>query len=219
MSPSLNLNYRDCHFLMGATQLSQLPADQAREVAFAGRSNAGKSSVLNTLTGHKKLARTSKTPGRTREINVFQLGESNRIVDLPGYGYAKVTKSMQEAWGKLLASYLNQRTGLVGLILIMDSRHPLKDSDQQLINWCNESQMPLHCLLTKADKMSRGQGLQELQRVKQELTKLNQFATAQLFSSTKKTGVDDLQHILNQWLAPTLEKELYATGHRQSQQP
>lgn len=191
--------------MLGASALSQLPAETGIEVAFAGRSNAGKSSVLNTLTGRKKLARTSKTPGRTREINLFDAGADCRIVDLPGYGFAKVTRSMQEQWSKLLDSYLRQRACLGGLILIMDIRHPLRELDEQLVVWCRESNMPLHALLTKADKLSRGRGMAQLHLTQTRLAQLGSGASVQLFSAPARMGIEALEAVLDRWFRNAAE--------------
>ncbi len=149
-------NFQAAEYLKSATELGHLPNDEAVEVAFIGRSNAGKSSALNTITGLKALARVSKTPGRTQAINLFTLNAKHRLVDLPGYGYAKVPLSMKEKWQANINAYLAERECLRGLVLIMDVRHPLKDSDKQLLMWAAEAELPVHVLLTKADKLSRG---------------------------------------------------------------
>ena len=143
-------------FFVSAYNLQQLPPDQGREVAFAGRSNAGKSSALNALTGHKQLARISKTPGRTQLINYFQVAPGCYLVDLPGYGYAKVPQALRRHWQHTLERYLNQRQALQGLCMLMDSRHPLTELDQQLLMWSQYRELPCHILLTKADKFKKG---------------------------------------------------------------
>lgn len=187
-------------FLISAAKLAQLPADDGCEVAFAGRSNAGKSSAINVLTGNQQLARTSKTPGRTQLINIFALDVQRRLVDLPGYGYAKVSKQVKQQWDALLDDYLRNRRSLRGLILLMDSRHPLKEFDLQLIQWCADAELPLHILLTKSDKLSRGAAANTLQKVKAGLKKTMPQASVQLFSALKKSGTDNLILVLDKWL-------------------
>ena len=150
------ISFAKAQFLLSAPTLSQCPDDTGCEVAFAGRSNAGKSSAINVLTRQGKLARTSKTPGRTQLINFFSLTEHCRLVDLPGYGYAKVPKAVKQRWDEHLAEYLQRRQSLRGLILLMDVRHPLQDFDRQMVLWADQSDMPVHILLTKADKLKRG---------------------------------------------------------------
>jgi len=186
--------------MLAAHRVSQLPADQGAEVAFAGRSNAGKSSALNALTNHKGLARTSKTPGRTQQMVAFSLptpaaeaqaGSVQRLIDLPGYGYAKVPLEMREHWKMEIDAYLNQRRSLRGLVLIVDIRHPLKDFDRQMLEFCFATQLPCHLLLTKADKLSRGQATQALATLRKQFAAEGLHATAQVFSSSAGTGVDE----------------------------
>ena len=192
--------YSQAVFLKSAPRADQLPDDIGYEVAFAGRSNAGKSSALNCLTGIRQLARTSKTPGRTQLINVFTVGdESKRLIDLPGYGYAKVALSIKHEWQKNLANYLKVRKSLRGLVLLMDIRHPLKDLDISMINWSIDQQLPLHILLTKADKLSRGAANSIVLQVRKQYELLPDLITVQAFSSLKKQGVDELIEVLNQW--------------------
>ncbi|WP_455207067.1 ribosome biogenesis GTP-binding protein YihA/YsxC [Kaarinaea lacus] len=192
--------YRRAQFLTSAGKLSQLPEDQGYEVAFAGRSNAGKSSAINVLTGNQQLARTSKTPGRTQLINYFYLDELRRLVDLPGYGYAKVAKEIKQQWDALLDDYLRSRRSLKGLILLMDCRHPMKEYDMQLIRWCAAAHLPLHILLTKSDKLKKGAASNTLQAVKVQLKELMPEATVQLFSALKKSGTENLILMLDNWL-------------------
>jgi len=192
--------YRRAKFLISAGKLSQLPADEGYEVAFAGRSNAGKSSAINVLTGNQQLARTSKTPGRTQLINYFYLDDTRRLVDLPGYGYAKVAKEVKQQWDALLDDYLRSRQSLRGLILLMDCRHPLKEFDEQMVRWCAAANLSLHILLTKSDKLKKGAAANALQSVKARLGALYPQATVQLFSSTKSSGVDNLASLLDIWL-------------------
>lgn len=189
-------------FLMSAPSVKQSPKDEGKEVAFAGRSNAGKSSVINTLTDNKKLARTSKTPGRTQLLNFFSLSEDRRLVDLPGYGFAKVPAAVKRDWNRNLAGYLQERQSLVGVIMLMDIRHPLQKYDWQIIRWASESKMSVHLLLTKSDKLKRGAINNTLLSVEEELTKekLSANFTIQAFSSIKRFGLDELKHKLATWL-------------------
>jgi GTP-binding protein len=184
--------FPSAHFMVGAAQPSQFPTDDGAEVAFAGRSNAGKSSALNAIVARQSLARTSKTPGRTQQINFFEFRPGCRVVDLPGYGFAKVPIPMQQHWKALLNAFFTQRQSLRGVIQIMDCRHPLTDYDVQLIEFANERGIPVHVLLTKADKLSRSQGMNTLKQVRSAL----EGAGVQLFSATAKTGVDDARKAL-----------------------
>lgn len=204
---SILLNpYTQAEFLKSAARVEHLPADTGYEVAFAGRSNAGKSSALNCLTGNKRLARTSKTPGRTQLINLFIVKDADhRLVDLPGYGYAKVARQVKEDWQTHLAHYLEVRDSLRGLVILMDSRHPLKESDQLLIQWAINRMLPVHLLLTKADKLSRNQTQQAVNVVKNYCAKLPidldlyTAPSVQAFSTLKKQGIETLVDRLNQW--------------------
>ena len=180
--------------------MSNAPADFGCEVAFAGRSNAGKSSAINALTGNTKLARTSRTPGRTQLINFFTVADQIRLVDLPGYGFAKVPLKVKQEWNKQLERYLQLRQSLKGLILLMDIRHPLKDYDRQMIEWAVKSEMPVHILLTKSDKLKRGPAKSALFAVQKELQKHDRWISVQLFSSLSHDGMDELQRTLNWWL-------------------
>ena len=191
--------YTVATFLKSAARVPQLPEDSGYEVAFAGRSNAGKSSALNCLTGNKQLARTSKTPGRTQLINLFTIDEERRLVDLPGYGFAKVSLAVKQDWQKHLAHYLQVRTCLCGLILLMDIRHPLKDLDQTMINWALDRELPVHILLTKADKLSKSDVKNTLNKVKKQYELLPDLISVQAFSATKKTGLEELIEQLNIW--------------------
>ena len=179
-------------FVLAAHRLSQLPADQGAEVAFAGRSNAGKSSALNALTNHKGLARTSKTPGRTQQMVAFSLPAADvRLIDLPGYGYAKVPQEMREHWKQEIDAYLHRRRSLRGLVLIVDIRHPLKEFDRLMLQFCADTGLPCHVLLTKADKLSRGAGTQALAALRKQFAAEGLHASAQVFSSSAGTGVDE----------------------------
>ncbi|WED44698.1 ribosome biogenesis GTP-binding protein YihA/YsxC [Legionella cardiaca] len=200
--------YVRASFLKSAARVNQLPPDQGFEVAFAGRSNAGKSSALNCLTGIRQLARTSKTPGRTQLINLFSLDESRRLVDLPGYGYAKVAQEVKQDWQQHLAHYLEVRQCLQGLVLLMDCRHPLKELDQMMIDWALSRQLPVHILLTKADKLSRSEVKNTLSKVRKHYQLMTDLISVQAFSSLKKEGLEELIIKLNQWFAwPAPESE------------
>jgi len=201
--------YRKAHYTVSATQLSQLPPDSGYEVAFAGRSNAGKSSAINTITGINALARISKTPGRTQMINFFHLDTDRALVDLPGYGYAKVPEKMKLKWQQTLSKYLETRQSLRGLMLMMDIRHPLKNFDLQMLLWAKQAALPIHILLTKADKLKRGAAGNALQQVKNELSESELDASVQLFSSLNHQGRDEAIHVLDTWFeldtAPSTE--------------
>lgn len=194
-----NRYYRQAHFLISAGKAKQFPADGS-EVAFSGRSNAGKSSAINTLCDNKGLARTSKTPGRTRLVNFFQLDEQRRLVDLPGYGFAKVPVAMKNEWEKLMTQYLSEQQALKGLVIIMDIRHPLNDYDWQMLEWCNHFQLPAHVLLTKADKIKRGAQQNSKLKTQKLLKDAGINASVQIFSALKKTGLDELVAKLDDWL-------------------
>jgi GTP-binding protein len=196
----MNPLYRQARFALSAPEPRHLPPDTGAEVAFAGRSNAGKSSALNALTNQRALARTSKTPGRTQEINVFPVAEDIRLIDLPGYGYAKVPERVRAHWQKALPEYLSQRRCLRGLVVIMDVRHPLTAHDRQMLEWCQHAGLPVHVLLTKADKLKRGPALSTLQNVRSELSGSFPGSTVQLFSATRAMGVDELHRQLDRWL-------------------
>lgn len=187
-------------FLISAAALAQLPFDQGAEVAFAGRSNVGKSSALNAITGVRGLARTSKTPGRTQLINFFSLDNTRRVVDLPGYGYAKVPLEIKARWEKTLAQYLETRTSLRGLVLLMDIRHPLKEFDKNMLAWASQRQLPLHILLTKADKLSRSVALRTLQQVNKALVEYPSATSIQLFSAQSGLGLAEARKHLLKWL-------------------
>lgn len=196
-SPEPKTNpYRAARYVVSAHHLRQLGGDEGYEVAFAGRSNAGKSSAINALTGQKSLARTSKTPGRTQQIVVFEIDRQRRIADLPGYGYAKVPEKLREHWRQLMQRYFETRRSLRGVILVMDVRHPLRPFDQQMLAWCSASGVPCHVLLTKADKLKRGPARSTLLQVRKALPP---GATAQVFSAKTREGLDELIGRLNEW--------------------
>ena len=186
-------------FTISAPDIRRLPADSGIEVAFAGRSNAGKSSALNTLTNQRSLARTSKTPGRTQLINIFEIAENKRLVDLPGYGFAKVPMEMKKKWQKALGEYLEKRECLKGLVILMDIRHPLKDLDMDLIKWAAEGELPVLALLTKSDKLSQGKVSSQVLTVKKQLASLNADIKVQAFSSLKRTGSEQADAVICNW--------------------
>jgi GTP-binding protein len=191
------LDYRSARYLKSAPTLRDCPPDSGAEVAFAGRSNAGKSSAINTLTDNGKLARTSKTPGRTQLLNFFALDEEHRLVDLPGYGFAKVPIAVKEAWQAHLEEYLSGRLSLRGLVLLMDIRHPLQPFDQLMLEWGRRAGMPMHVLLTKADKLKFGAAKKALLEVRRAI---GDSASVQLFSSLDRSGLDELRARLDAWL-------------------
>ena len=192
--------FQQTRFIMGTPDSRRAPPDSGAEVAFAGRSNAGKSSALNVITGQRALARISKAPGRTREINFFEVSEGIRLVDLPGYGYAKVSKSMEDQWQRDIARYQETRQSLCGVVLLMDVRHPLKEYDQQVLNWCYAAELQTHVLLTKADKLKRGPAQTALLQTRKALESLHPEASIQLFSAHTKAGSETVQQVLYEWL-------------------
>ena len=194
------LNFRKAAFLQSASAIENAPTDFGSEVAFAGRSNSGKSSAINTLTHQGKLARTSRTPGRTQLINFFSLSDHQRLVDLPGYGFAKVPLAVKKKWNQQLERYLQYRESLRGLVMLMDIRHPLTEPDRQMVGWAVTASMPVHILLTKADKLKRGPAQSTLLSVREELSTQSDLISVQLFSSLKRQGVDTLGRQLNNWL-------------------
>ena len=196
-------------FLTSSWQPHQFPPDQGVEVAFAGRSNAGKSSALNAITGRKDLARTSKTPGRTQLINFFALNERQRLADLPGYGFAKVPEKMRQHWRELMERYVETRASLGGIVIVMDSRHPLTEFDCQMLEWTGAQNLPTHLLLTKADKLSRGESAATLKKVR---AAVGDAATAQLFSAVAKTGVDEARKEVLAMLATKPDRVSEAAG-------
>ena len=194
------INFTDTQFIKGAHTLQQCLPDNGREVAVAGRSNAGKSSALNVITGIKGLARTSKQPGRTQQINYFELGDRQYLVDLPGYGYAKVPPKVRQHWDETLSAYFETRQSLEGLVVIMDIRHPMKELDQQLIEWVTDIGIPTHCLLTKSDKLSKGQAASAKQKTQALLALIDPDISVQLFSALDHRGVDEAREKIQHWL-------------------
>ena len=207
---SQTYNYHMTHFVLSAPDIRHLPSDAGIEVAFAGRSNAGKSSALNTLTQQKSLARTSKTPGRTQLINLFEVKPGIRLVDLPGYGYAEVPEEMKRKWQRALGEYLQMRNSLKGLVVLMDIRHPLKDLDQQMIQWAVDVGTPVMLLLTKADKLASGARQAQIKMVREAVKEFMGDIQVEAFSSPKKMGVDKLSDKLNTWFSeipPEVQEE------------
>ena len=196
---------QNAKFTVSVNNFSELPEDTGREIAFAGRSNAGKSSSINTISNQNRLAYVSKQPGRTQLINYFTIGEDKALVDLPGYGYAKVPSSMRKHWQTILPAYLQERQSLVGLIIVMDIRRPLTELDTRMLNWFAPRQKPIHILLTKSDKLSRDKSHQTLFKtekiVKEKWADFYRTSCSiQLFSSLKKTGVEEVDKVIQHWL-------------------
>lgn len=190
--------YQTAKYMKSVHYLKDLPPDSGIEIAFAGRSNAGKSSAINAITNVRSLAHTSKTPGRTQQINYFQMDNEQCLVDLPGYGYAKVPEKIRRHWQQLLNTYFEKRLALKGLFLIMDIRHPLTPFDLQMLSFCNHKTLPTHLLLTKADKLKRGAAMNTLLRVRTSLAE-HDHVSLQLFSATKKTGIEEARNKLDDW--------------------
>ncbi|WP_297892727.1 ribosome biogenesis GTP-binding protein YihA/YsxC [Shewanella sp.] len=212
-----HIDFRRAKFLISAPDIAHLdqylPGDVGVEIAFAGRSNAGKSSALNALTEQKNLARTSKTPGRTQLINVFELDVQRRLVDLPGYGFAQVPLAMKNKWQQALGEYLQKRACLSGVVVLMDIRHPLKDLDMQMIEWAVASEIPVLALLTKSDKLAQSAKMKTVNEVRKALTDFGDWVQVEPFSSLKGTGKPKVLSILNEWCHPQwLADELDAAG-------
>lgn len=199
----MNPIYHQAKFMSSSPSLKGSPTDEGKEIAFAGRSNAGKSSAINTLTRQNSLARISKTPGRTQMLNFFAINDQQRFVDLPGYGYAKVPLEVKNKWHQMMEIYLTNRKSLCAIILVMDVRHPLTEFDWQMIEWCQHTGLPLHILLTKADKLTFGAAKNTLLQVQRELNGVNVPITVQLFSALKKTGVDEVHSALDELFSIT----------------
>jgi len=206
--------FRGATFYITAHHLADLPPPLGPEIAFAGRSNAGKSSAINTLVDHNRLAFVSKTPGRTQQINFFSLPGGAFLVDLPGYGYAKVQRELRAHWEQLLSTYLQTRGSLFGMVLIMDARHPLTPLDGQMLDWFASTGKPVHVLLSKSDKLSRQEAQKTLRAVRARLGEYADNYTAQLFSSLKKQGMDEAEEVIGGWLGIKLEQTKKAPGQR-----
>lgn len=208
--------FQRAEFFTTAASMGDLKFASRAEVAFAGRSNAGKSSAINTLANHKKLAFTSKTPGRTQQLNYFALGGDRFMVDLPGYGYAKVSRTERERWGQFLGRYLQVRDPLAGLVLIMDARHPLTELDLQMLAWFGPTEKPVHALLTKSDKLSKLECASTLRKVRTDLKAISPLYSASLFSSLKKTGIEEAEAAILPWLevqGPTADAKAGSTDN------
>lgn len=195
----MNPAYHQAKFINSAPRLQDAPPDQGMEIAFAGRSNAGKSSAINTLVQQNALARVSKTPGRTQLLNFFEIDAQRKLVDLPGFGYAKVPLALKRDWQKMMESYLKNRQALCGIVLVMDIRHPLTEFDWQMVEWCEHTHLPLHILLTKADKLKFGAAKNTLLKVQKDLSQVSVVVTIQLFSALSKIGIDDVHQMLDEW--------------------
>ncbi|VAX00376.1 GTP-binding protein EngB [hydrothermal vent metagenome] len=198
--------FQNISFLISVPKPKQAPADEGSEVAFAGRSNAGKSSALNAITQRKALARISKTPGRTQHLVFFSLDQERRLVDLPGYGFAKVPARVKREWGEAMSNYFETRKSLQGLVLLMDVRHPLTDFDQQMLQWCDSVNMRVHILLTKADKLKKGPAKASFLQVQKAVAAYS-LVSIQLFSATKKLGLEQAQALVLDWLNPESKSE------------
>ncbi|GAD00284.1 GTP-binding protein EngB [Agarivorans albus MKT 106] len=198
-------HFQNTHFITSAPNIQAMPEDSGIEIAFAGRSNAGKSSALNTLTRQKSLARTSKTPGRTQLINVFEISEGFRLIDLPGYGFAQVPEEVKKQWQKSLSEYLQDRQSLKGIVVLMDIRHPFKDTDAGLIQWAVDCELPVLALLTKSDKLKQGARKTAILKGRETAKVFGGNVRVEAFSSLKKQGLDVLQNTLVGWFDQHLE--------------
>ncbi len=203
----MRVNYHQAQFVQSATTVNTLPPELGFEVAFSGRSNSGKSSTLNTLCQQKSLARTSKTPGRTQLINFFSLADGKYLVDLPGYGYAKVPEKVKLEWQRFIESYLTTRFTLCGLVIVMDIRRPMLEHDLTMLSWAESRNLPTHIVLNKSDKLKRGQAKNTLLKTQQQIKQYKHPVTVQMFSALKKQGVDQLQKQLDLWLSPITDDE------------
>lgn len=211
----MNHYFQQAHFVQSATNAKTLPAEVGLEVAFAGRSNSGKSSTINKVCSQKSLARTSKTPGRTQLLNFFGLPDGHHLVDLPGYGYARVPEHVKLQWQKFIEAYLTKRTVLRGLILVMDIRHPLTEFDKGMLVWAAQKDLPVHVLLNKADKLSRGLATSTLLSVRKELREWSTNSSVQMFSAQAGTGLEELWQQLLVWLEKAEEGSQKGTPAKQ----
>ena len=197
----MTTSLKQAQFIAGATSLQNAPADFGNEVAFVGRSNAGKSSAINAITHNSKLARVSKQPGRTQQINFFEITPQQRIVDLPGYGYAKVPQGVRDTWQDMIESYISRRESLRGLIVVTDARLGLTELDWLLLQWCAHVEVPVHVLLSKCDKLTRNAARESLRTVQQHLAKRGFDVQVQLFSALKGDGLAEAERVVMQWLS------------------
>ncbi|MCQ8104508.1 ribosome biogenesis GTP-binding protein YihA/YsxC [Methylomonas sp. SURF-2] len=209
----MNPIYHQAKFINSAPRLQDAPPDQGMEIAFAGRSNAGKSSAINTLVQQNALARVSKTPGRTQLLNFFEIDPQRKLVDLPGYGYAKVPVAVKRDWQKMMENYLKNRKALCGIVLVMDIRHPMTEFDWQMVEWCEHTGQPLHILLTKADKLKFGAAKNTLLAVQRELSRSSITVSLQLFSALHKIGIDDVHQMLDEWFQFSPEPTAQNSGN------
>lgn len=213
-----HIDFRRAKFLISAPDIAHLdqylPGDVGVEIAFAGRSNAGKSSAINALTEQKSLARTSKTPGRTQLINVFELDSQRRLVDLPGYGFAQVPLAMKNKWQQALGEYLQKRACLSGVVVLMDIRHPLKDLDMQMIQWAVASEIPVLALLTKSDKLAQSAKMKTVNEVRKALADFGDWVLVEPFSALKGTGKPKVLSILNEWCHPQWLRDVLDTAEQ-----
>ncbi len=210
----IDIFFPEVTFLLSVDTPEQLPPDHGAEVAFAGRSNAGKSSALNAIAGRRTLARTSKTPGRTRLINFFAVNPSCRLVDLPGYGYAKVPASVRERWQESMAVFLNQRRCLRGAIMVVDIRQLLTPLDSQMLTWCQNARLPVHLLLSKSDKLSRGAAARALAAVRKTLDETGMAVSVQLFSANNREGVSEARTLVLDWLGAAGNQDKKSPGNK-----
>jgi GTP-binding protein len=206
--------FQNATYLASAHRLEDLPPPGEPEVAFAGRSNAGKSSAINALANRTRLAFVSKTPGRTQQINFFRLEGGGLLVDLPGYGYAKVPETLRRHWKHTLSRFLQSRPSLCGLVLVMDARHPLTERDEMMLGWFRPTRRPVHVLLTKADKLTRSEQMLTLRKVRTRLEKLGGSASAQLFSSPGRSGIAEAEEVIAGWLAAAGARNKEAPSQR-----
>jgi GTP-binding protein len=213
-TPAINPLFQRAAFLSAAQELASTPDDSGYEVAFAGRSNAGKSSAINALCHQRGLARTSKTPGRTQQLIFFRLDDERRLVDLPGYGFAKVSLAIKQRWQQLMERYLERRSSLKGLVVVMDIRHPLTEIDQRMIDWGMAAELPLILLLTKADKLKQGAVARSLAEVRKALAAASVPVEVIAFSAVSKRGVEQTQARVSDWLAVPTETSQGASVSR-----
>jgi len=207
----MNSYYQQAKFLQSATTTRSMPAEFGFEIAFAGRSNSGKSSTINRICSQKSLARTSKTPGRTQLLNFFGLPEGRALVDLPGYGYAKVPDKIKKEWSAFIENYLTTRMTLCGLVIIMDIRHPMRDHDEVMLDWAKQRNMPVHVILNKSDKLKRGAAQNMLLKVRRQLKPMSGNFSVQTFSSLKGDGVENAWKVLDNWFFPEMPEDTEST--------